>query len=405
MCRIGLPVITNLTICGRYYKTPPDTAHITIHRFNADSYKMKLEIITFKFDDKLLRMFLKMSDHLYKGSSKYIKTFYDEDFDLLSSGNSLFTRVDHIKIMVMADSKVVARCIAAMNPDITMESEICGQIGFFESVENYEYCSALIQEAENWLKNKGLKTIIAPLNFSTWYRYRFKTDNFDNDTYMFEPYNKPYYPTYFEKLGYQTLKKYYTKNIDDISTITKRCKAEYEKLLKEDITIREIDKNRFNEEIDALYSLCIKTFHDNYLYSGISGEEFKKIYSSSKSLLNPGYFAIAEKNKQMVGFLFCIPDYKDGLLAMNGKKTIYSKIKFLCKKPKANIFLAKSFSVLPEYREMGVGSALIYFCHNNALKDGFKKGKHCLYIEDSLSDLFSRDYKNLMTYQMYKKKL
>ncbi len=308
--------------------------------------------------------------------------------------------------MIKSDSgQILARATAIINHELFINGESAGFIGNVESVNNYEAFKKVITESEEWLEHRGIKTVLAPINFCTWFRYRFKTNKFNEKRYLFETYNPPYYNDFLEQIGYTVDKKYYSQDIDDLRDFLLKTTQKYEDTIIQNMVIRPFNIENYDEEMHSLYRLTINSFQSNYLYSPIDFDSFSQLYAPYKSIINPNYFAIAEDDQKMIGFLFCIPDYFDALSSMHGSQSIFAKIRFLYHKKRASTFLAKSMAVLPEYRNTGVGTALMHFCHRNAFLDGFKKGRHCLFIEDNYSSSFSKSKKTPWEYAIFKKVL
>src|SRR5690606_41723411 len=61
----------------------------------------------------------------------------------------------------------------------------------------------LLGEAEKWLKEQGLQSMIGPVNFSTNETCGLLIEGFNGSPVMMMPYNPPYYLTLLENRGFR----------------------------------------------------------------------------------------------------------------------------------------------------------------------------------------------------------
>ena len=86
-----------------------------------------------------------------------------------------------------------------------------GIMGFFECIAEYAAAEELLAAATLWLQQEGRAVRIwGPMNFDIWHGYRFMTAGFDERPFYGEPYNKPYYPEYFQRYGFVVRKHWYS---------------------------------------------------------------------------------------------------------------------------------------------------------------------------------------------------
>ena len=112
---------------------------------------------------------------------------------------------------IIEDSRgeVVGRIGASVSP--TRKGE--GAIGFFEvdlaSGDSAKIADALLSQAESWLKSKGVSSAHGPMNFNTWFPYRFRVSE-PKERFTWEPENPPEYVEFWQKRGYTNLESYHS---------------------------------------------------------------------------------------------------------------------------------------------------------------------------------------------------
>ena len=77
-----------------------------------------------------------------------------------------------------------------------------GYLGFYECINDDEVAKNLFDKAYEFCKEKGLTSIVGPVDCSFWIKYRLKINKFDLPPYTGEPYNKDYYLKQFENNGF-----------------------------------------------------------------------------------------------------------------------------------------------------------------------------------------------------------
>ena len=82
-----------------------------------------------------------------------------------------------------------------------------GFFGFYESIECGETALKLMQSCENWIKSRGMNSLMGPFNFSTNHEVGFLIEGFDRPPAIMMPYTKPYYPDQLYTLGYRKEKE------------------------------------------------------------------------------------------------------------------------------------------------------------------------------------------------------
>ena len=362
----------------------------------------------FDFDENNIKLFMELPSIVYRDDPNRLISFKDNESKYLKANYPIYQKVIHKKFLLFMNNEPVARAMGIIHPDIRLDNTPTVLIGFFECISDDACFSTLIDIIESYFKNNyGTKKIVAPVNFTTWHTYRFKTFSFNHPAYLFEPYNPVYYPEFFKNYGYRILKSYFSRKLthQDMQNLVLKNTPAFLNTIKEGITLRPISLKNFDQEIKKLYDFCKISFCDNFLYTTISYDEFHTMYQEGKSLINPNYFCMAEKNNHLIGFLFCMPDYIDAIRDMKGKQHLLAKLTFLIKKRKVNRLLVKTMAVHPDYRKIGLGKALMHWVHDHALQANFKEAIHTLFIADNPSGNYSNSAENFGVYELLYKEL
>lgn len=301
-----------------------------------------------------LQAFLSLPERVYAGDPFYVPTRRED------------VARAHRFWVAMEGNEPVARVAAWRLPSL-------GVLGLFEALDGHpEAVEKLFQEAVRWLDRE---TVVGPMDGDTWHRYRLNVGPFDEPPFLFEPYNPPYYEALWTANGFTVLERYYSKRVDPAVVVAflegKRNVAGYR--------LRSLDLGRLQDELLAIYELSRRIFDRNFLYTGISEEDFLRLYDGAERLIDPELVLFAHApDGEVVGFLFAYPD-RGGAVDF------------------------KTLGVLPEHRRSGVAAALFHEGHRRAMEKGYRVANHCLFKEGNPSgELDGGAGILLRTYHLYR---
>ncbi len=247
--------------------------------------------------------FISLPDKLY--DKKYNTQNKNIEKQILNGTHPLSKDFSITAYIVREDNEVVTRGILTIYPN-----DDTGYIGFFESINNEYTVKLLINAIKNKCRKLGLSCLVGPVDCSFWIKYRFKVDNFNN-IYTGEPYNLSYYKSLWEKSGFTTYERYYSNQLRiptklDINT---KCKDRLNRVSNQGIKIRNTSIFSFKSDLNEIYNLLIKLYSKFPIYKHIKKEQFKKMFSYMQFVLDYRMVFVAYKNKQLAGFMICIPNY------------------------------------------------------------------------------------------------
>lgn len=223
-----------------------------------------------------------------------------------------------IQVINIAESLPVDKVVLILVPNVlsvivyrSLDDGIY-KFGFFESINDQfliDLCFEYI------VKEISLNsTLIGPVNFSTFFSYRFKINSFDKSSFMGEPNNLSYYPELLKKAGFKVYKTYQSQNLSAEAIENIKKDGVSQKLLdKLHLMYRVVSINTTSIPLLAqdIYSLAIKHFLHKSEFIPISFDLFKDIYLNAISPYIDGDYSYAYFNdNQLVGFNFILNNKK-----------------------------------------------------------------------------------------------
>lgn len=295
---------------------------------------------------------------------------------------------DEHLMVVEGDSRIKARCSLWWTSTPSMPNECLGLIGHY-AADSQAAATVLISDACRRLAVNGCSQAVGPMDGNTWRPYRLITKRGPEPIFFLETDNPDTWPMHFAKNGFNPLKSYYTSLATDLSCPLPKIQLLNERLVKEGIKFRQINLDRFEDELYRLHALCLLSFSENFLYTPICAAEFMRMYLPLKDSICSELVLIAEYHGSPVGLVFGVPNY---LQSDRGQAI--------------DTLIIKTMAVHPAQRGIGLGSVLFARCHSAAQDLGYTRAIHPYMIEDNISRKISAHYaRPIRQYHLFKKEL
>jgi GNAT superfamily N-acetyltransferase len=144
-----------------------------------------------------------------------------------------------------------------------------------------------------------------------------------------------------------------------------------------------------NEVLRRIYHLSCVAFTRNFLYTELPEEAFVAQYTGLLDRIDPELVLLAEREGELLGYLFGIPDYAQ---AARGAAI--------------DTFLIKTVAILPDPSLRGLGGLLVGRAHQAGHRLGFLRCIHALMHEDNVSRNISGHYARTMRrYTLYSREI
>ncbi len=260
-----------------------------------------------------------------------------------------------------------------------------GMLGQFEALDRPEAIQDLLGDACAWLESQGCSAVAGPIDGDTWHDYRFNLGPFDEPPFLKEPYNPAYYPEQWEAFGFSTWQTYHSRRVPDIEAAREGMADRWQSVLDRGFRFDGIDVAQFEPYLDRLYAMVREIFRDNFLYSPISRAEFMELYDGAERLVDPDLaFILVAPDGRDAGFSFTFPDIARAVASMDGKKSLWSKAKFLLNS-RTDTGNVKTVGIMPDFQGQGLYTAMTYQFYEGMLGKGLSKANLCLMIDGNIS--------------------
>lgn len=359
-----------------------------------------------------LKAFIDFPHELYKNDSNYVPELFIAQRDMLTPGKHPFHKHSTLQtFLAVKDGKIVGRIAAIQNNNHNKFNEDKeGFFGFYDCIDDHEVASLLLDTATAWLKERGLDTIVGPVNFSTNDTCGMLLEGYEAPPVAMMTYNKPYYHQLLEQSGFG-------KKVDLIAwkiesgkqndRVVKLQEALKQRLKLKGINLRPVNIKRFKEEVPLIREVYNKAWDKNLGFVPMTDDEFDYLAKDLKLLLDPDFCLIAEHEGKFVGFALCIPDINQVLIRIKkGRLLPTGLFKLLTQRKKINAIRVIALGVLEPYRKMGIEATFYATIIEKCLEKGIKMAEASWILEHN--ELMNRAIANIngeayKKYRIYEK--
>ena len=265
-----------------------------------------------------------------------------------------------------------------------------GFFGFFECVEDETVSGALLETAEDWLREQGRDKVLGPESFSTNEEAGMVVEDREGPPMIMCAQNPPYYPRLVEAAGYEKAKDlygwYYEVGEIPEGPIAVAQQVEH----YPGLTVRQADPKHMERDIHIIREVFNAAWSDNWGYVPWTDSEVEHAAKQIKMIIAPEITAIAEVDGKPAGFMVALPNINETIKDLNGRlfptgifKLIW-RLKLKRRRPRSARLLL--LGVKPEYRGGALGglSVLLYvIAHHGGEKIGIEFGELGWTLEDN----------------------
>ncbi len=263
--------------------------------------------------------------------------------------------------------------VATIGASLSARESGLGMIGFYECDLTHPQASvaagSLIAAAEAFLQQHGATRALAPVDYSTWFPYRFMRAQNSPPFYAWEPVQPPEFVTHFRNAGYEESTEYLSIGHDDATPFINAYTPALEKAYAMGYRLRSFDNEHFlDRDLPILHAITMAGFDGSYLFEPIPLAAFRELYVpiAGKKDLRHGFFLLDPSGKE-VGYLFA---FFDG--------------------PNQDHFVIKTMTLLPEARGLGLSNALVCNAFRLGRDHGSKRTIHAMMRSDAQSRSYGK---------------
>ncbi len=280
--------------------------------------------------------------------------------------------------------------------------------GLFEA-EDENTAKALVNTAEQWLRNKGMTRALGPVSLSIWEEPGLLVKGHDHPPMFMMGHHLAHYQGWIEAMGYAEAKKLVTYDLDvskEFPPLIQRIVEMGEKNPR--IVIRKVDKANFDKEAQVILAILNDAWSDNWGFVPLTQREVDDVGKKLKPLVYPEMIRIAEIDGEPVAFMIALPDMNEPAKALNGSLLPFGWLKLLLwlRKPMSHGARVPLMGVVKRLQTSRMASQLAfmmisYIRRSTVEKYGSQRGeigwilddnKGMIAIADAIESKINREY-------------
>ncbi len=320
-------------------------------------YMIEIKLVRNKRE---LKRFIDFSYDLYSGDSLFVPELFIAQRDYLDPSKNPFFEHARLELFLAEKGGKVAGRIGVVRDEVLIEytGEKTGVFGFFETIEDEEVATALLDAAAAWCRSQGLICLEGPYNFSTNYPSGLLIDGFQYSPAVMMTYNKRYYQGFLENYGFTKKTDVLAYHLDaDLfpDRLEKNLGMLERRLAEKGITVRKIDMKHFYRDVKSAINVYNQAWSKNLGFAPFTEKEFMHVARDLKLILDPELVLLAEREGRVIGFSLSVPDINEVQKGIRrGRLLPFGIFKLLFNKSKIKNVRILALGVVEEFRKLGL---------------------------------------------------
>lgn len=328
---------------------------------------------------KEIKEFVKFQFEIFKGNPYFVPPIIsDEIATFLPDKNPAYEHSESKLFLAFKYSKIVGRIAAIISHKANEKWKMNNlRFGWVDFIDDYEVVSALFEAAENWGRERGMKTITGPHGFCDFDMQGLLIEGFDKLPTIASYYHHPYYQKHIENYGFQ-------KEVDFLEFLSTPPYEDGipEKILRIADYVKEKYKFRLpvyeNKKAiikrgNEILKLLDETFEENYGTVPLTDKQREYYTKKYISFIHKDLVKLVEtQDGELVGFLITMPSLSKAYQKANGSLYPFGLFHMLKALKTYEILDFYFAGVKKEYRGKGVDLLMVVEIVKTAMKFGFK---------------------------------
>jgi hypothetical protein len=283
-------------------------------------------------DDAALRDFIRLPWRLYQNDPYWVPPIVSLQRDFLDKNHGPFFEIGEAQyFLARVDGKPAGRISAHIN---RLHDEHHGPgtgfFGFFESIPDQRVATALLDAAAAWLRERGRSHLAGPLNFCIYDEMGLLVEGFDSIPAMFQTHNPPYYEELLTSWGLKQAMDWVALKLTNRQVDLKDLEQRLDEILKDQrVVIRDLIPSEVPHRAEELFQLFNEAWEVNWGHVPLTRKQFDHMMHEVKPLLRPRLVQLVLDGDRLVGFLIILPDLNPLVKKLNGRLTLWGKLRLL----------------------------------------------------------------------------
>lgn len=340
-----------------------------------------------------LKTFIDLPNRLYCDLKGYVPPLnVERDETLNTAKNAYFQHAEGQYWLAFRGDRPVGR-ISAQVDRLHLErySDDAGHFGLLDAEDDQSVFEQLLNTAETWLFDHGMKRVRGPFNLSINEECGLLVDGFDHPAMMLMPFAPVYAAGRLGALGYQPAKDLLAYTLDVEESVEIRGERLLDRISQEArITVGPVEMKRYKEELGVVLDIFNDAWAENWGFIPFTDAEMRQIAKGMRPLIRPALNHIAEVDGEPAAMIICLPNLYEIISDLDGKLLPFGWAKLLwrLKMHRFESCRVPLMGIRKRYQGSMIGSALLPLLlkslHRGLLDEGFSRVEMSWILDDNM---------------------
>lgn len=267
-----------------------------------------------------LERFIRLPMQLSAGDPNYVAPLLMERREALSpKTNPFFAHADVQFWLAVKGGRDVGRISAQIDHLNPQTAEGYGNFGLIAAEDDPQVFAALFRTAEAWLRERGCRAALGPVNLSTNEEVGLLVDGHDTPPMVLMGHDPAYTGARIEGQGYAKAKDIYAYECSVADDLPAPILRRVRKPLAEGVILRTLDMKRFEAEVGTLTEILNDAWSGNWGFTPTTEAETKQLATALKMVIDPRLTWFAEIDGEPAGFMVLLPNVNEAIADLGGR--------------------------------------------------------------------------------------
>jgi hypothetical protein len=218
------------------------------------------------------------------------------------------------------DGKLAGRVSATVDQAwLQTHRDATGHFGYFDTLDDLEVASALLERAASWLRERGMKRMNGPMSLGANQEVGVLIDGFEHPPMIDMSHSRRYQGALAEAAGLVKEKDLYAYRYETAREFNARTKRAWDHVQGlDEVRMRSLDLRRLRDELEIVMEIYNETWAGKWGYVPLTGAELDKMAKDLSLVVDPDLAFVAEVNGQPGGMCIAIPNLNEVIRDLRG---------------------------------------------------------------------------------------
>ena len=278
-----------------------------------------------------IRAFLDAAHEVFRGDPAWIPPLEFEMKDRLNpERNPFFRRGEATLFTAWEGDRVMGRCSAQIDREhLRIHKDETGFFGFFDTVDDNRVGQVLLEAAQGWLRERGMKRMRGPLSLYINDEVGTLVEGFEHPPVIMMAHSRVWQDRVAKACGLEKAKDLLAWRYD-LGKVPERGQKAWDAIqAMPEIKIRTVNLSNLQQEMDNVMEIYNDAWRDLWGVVPALPDEVKKVVQDLKLILDPELAFMVELEGRPVAMCIALPNLNEAARDLGGKLFPFGWMKFL----------------------------------------------------------------------------